>query len=120
MVHFSSGAWSRNPKKFYRVLIGGRTVKQTPRMGKIFLNWVTEDVVLGILKNWQDFSAEVLNHKPVYLHGGHLIDRAGYNKFKELILKGVELNPEAMVADRIFWAETEYRSNINVKPVCEC
>lgn len=114
-----TGAWSRNPKKFYRVLIGGRTGKQTPRMGKIFLNWVTEDVVLGVLKNWQDFSADVLNHKPVYLHGGHLIDRAGYNKFKELILKGVELNPEAMVADRIFWAETEYRSNINVKPVCD-
>lgn len=112
-----TGAWTRNPKKFYRVLIGGRTGKQTPRMGKIFLNWVTEDVVLGVLKNWEAFSADVLNHKPEYLHGGHLIDRAGYNKFKELILKDVELNPEAMVAQRILWTETEYRSNINVKAV---
>ena len=29
----------------------------------------------------------------------HLIHRAGYVKFKEMILDGVELNPEAKVAD---------------------
>lgn len=114
-----TGAWSRNPQKFYRVLIGGRTGKQTPRMGKIFLNWVTEDVVLAVLKNWEPFSAEVLNHQPIYLHGGHLIDIAGYHRFKDLILQGVHLNKEAMVAERISFAETEYRSNINVKPVYE-
>ncbi|AYO29695.1 MAG: anaerobic sulfite reductase subunit [Thermoanaerobacteraceae bacterium] len=114
-----TGAWTRNPKKFYRVLIGGRTGKQTPRMGKIFLNWVTEDVVLGVFKNWQAFSAYVMNNKPEYLHGGHLIDRAGYNKFKEMILKDVKLNPEAMVAQRVLWTETEYRSNFNVKPVTQ-
>ncbi|MDU7238178.1 MAG: sulfite reductase subunit C, partial [Clostridium perfringens] len=27
------------------------------------------------------------------------------------------LNPEALVAENIYWAETEYRSNINVKPI---
>ena len=112
-----TGAWSRVPTKFYRVMIGGRTGKKSPRMGKMFLNFVTEDVIIGIMKNWEKFSAEVLEHKPVYLHGGHLIDRAGYHKFKEMILDGVTLNPEAMVAQRIFWAETEYRSNINVLPV---
>ena len=83
----------------------------------MFLNWVTEEVVIGVIKNWESFSADVLEHKPVYLHGGHLIDKAGYNKFKEMILKGIELNPEAMVAQRIFWVENEYRSNINVRPI---
>ena len=29
----------------------------------------------------------------------------------------VELNKEALVAENIYWAETEYRSNINVKPI---
>jgi len=114
-----ASAWTRKPQKFYRVLIGGRTGKQYPRMGRTFLNWVTEDVVLGVLKNWPKFSAWVLDYKPVYIHGGHLIDRAGYNKFKELILEGVELNPEAQVAQRIFWTETEYRAQINVKPLSE-
>ena len=96
-------------------MIGGRTGKQTPRMGKMFLNWVTEDVLIAVIKNWQSFSATILENKPLYLHGGHLIDKAGYHRFRELMLKDVKLNPEAMVAERIFWTETEYRSNINVK-----
>lgn len=112
-----SSAWVRAEQKLYRVLIGGRTGKQYPRMGKMFLNWVTEDVVIQVIGNWQKFSANVLHHKPMYIHGGHLIDRAGYQKFKEMILDGVELNPEAQVAQRILWAETEYRANINVKPI---
>ena len=110
-----TAAWTRNPKKLYRVILGGRTGRQTPRTGKMFLNWVTEDVVLGVINNWQKFSAWALDYKPVYLHGGHLIDRAGYHEFKKRILEGVELNPEAMVAEQMFWQETEYRSNFNVK-----
>ena len=45
--------------------------------------------------------------------------RAGYQKFKEIILDGVKLNSEAQVAQRILWAETEYRANINVKPISQ-
>lgn len=112
-----ASAWTRQPEKFYRIILGGRTGKQTPRMGKTFINFATEEVVLGVFGNWQKFSAWALDYKPEYLHGGHLIDRAGYHKFKEIILDGVKLNPEALVADNIFWAETEYRSNFNVRPI---
>ena len=112
-----TSAWTRSPKKFYRIVIGGRTGKQNPRMGKTFVNFASEETVLGIFANWQKFSAWALDYKPEYLHGGHLIDRAGYNKFKEIILDGVELNKEALVAENIYWAETEYRSNINVKAI---
>ncbi|MFG6353396.1 MAG: 4Fe-4S binding protein, partial [Oscillospiraceae bacterium] len=111
-----TSAWTREETPLYRVILGGRTGRQTPRAGKMFLNWASEEVVLGALKNWQKFSAWVMDYKPEYLHGGHLIDRAGYKKFKEIILDGVELNPECMVAEDIFWHETEYRSNFNVKP----
>lgn len=31
------------------------------------------------------------------------------------MLDGIELNPECIVAEDIFWTETEYRSNLNVK-----
>lgn len=112
-----TSAWTRQETKFYRVILGGRTGRQTPRTGKMFLNWATEDVILGVLKNWQKFSAWVMDYKPEYLHGGHLIDRAGYKKFKEIILDGVELNPECLVAEDLYWDETEYRSNFNVKPL---
>ena len=63
------------------------------------------------------FPSWVMDNKPEYLHGGHLIDRAGYKKFKELILKDVQLNPECLVAEDLFWTETEYRSNYNLKPL---
>lgn len=88
-------------------------------MGKTFLNWITEDVVIAVIKNWRKFSAWVLDNKPFYIHGGHLIDRAGYQKFKEMMLDGVKLNPEAEAAQRIHWTETEYRAQINVKPLSE-
>lgn len=114
-----ASAWVRPEQKLYRMTIGGRTGKQTPRMGKMFLNWVTEDVVIAVIKNWQKFSAIVLRDKPFYIHGGHLIDRAGYQKFKEIILDGVQLNPEAMVAQRILWSEQECRANFNVRPISQ-
>ncbi|MGL5616887.1 MAG: sulfite reductase subunit C [Sarcina sp.] len=112
-----TSAWTRNPKKFYRVVVGGRTGKQTPRMGKTFLNFASEETVLSMFANWQKFSKWALDNTPEYLHGGHLIDRAGYERFKEIILDGVALNPEVLVAENIYWAETEYRSNFNVKPI---
>lgn len=114
-----TGAMSRNPKKLYRVTLGGRSGKQYPRMGKTFLNWISEDALLQVMANWQKFSEYALDGKPEYLHGGHLIDRVGYHKFKEMILDGVELNPECKVADNIYWSEEEHRSNIHVKLACE-
>lgn len=112
-----TGAWTRNPKHLYRVTLGGRTGKQNPRAGKLFLNWVTEDVILGMFGNWQKFSAWALDYKPVYLHGGHLIDMAGYKTFCEHIFEGVEFNPEAKMADDIYWAENEQRANMHVIPL---
>lgn len=35
--------WQRQPQEFWQVRLGGRTGKKTPRAGKVFLNWVTEE-----------------------------------------------------------------------------
>lgn len=110
-----SRALTRYDKKLYRVTLGGRTSKKNPRIGKIFVDYVTEDVLLGIFKNWIPFSKEILHNTPVYMHGGHLIDMAGYNKVKEILFKDVNFNEEAKVAERMNWSEVEYKSNINVK-----
>lgn len=114
-----TSAWTRNPKHLFRVTLGGRTGKQNPRAGKLFLNWVTEDVIIGMFSNWQKFSAWALDYKPEYLHGGHLIDRAGYKTFIEHIFEGVEFNPEAKMADDIYWAENEQRANMHVMPIAK-
>lgn len=72
-----------------------------------------------MLANWQKFSAWALDYKPEYLHGGHLIDRVGYKEFVKHIFEGVEFNPEAKMADDIFWAENEQRGNMHVMPLSE-
>ena len=36
---------------------------------------------------------------------------------KKCVEYTIELNPECLVAEDIFWTETEYRSNFNVKPL---
>lgn len=112
-----TSAWTRSQKQFYRVTLAGRTGKKDPRAGKLFLNWITEEPLLQMFANWQKFSAWVMDNKPEYIHGGHLIDRAGYHKFKEMILDGVELNPECLVADNIYWTESEQRSNMHLIPL---
>lgn len=111
-------AWQRNPKQLYMVKLGGRTSKKTPRVGKTFLKWVTQDVIEGVIKNILAFEAEMLKGQPIYLHMGHLIDKAGYKKFKERVLRDIPLNPEAQIADRIYWAEDEYVADMHVKAAC--
>lgn len=48
---------------------------------------------------------------------GHLIDKGGYLRFKERVLHDVQLNPEAMVAERIYWAEDESVARLHLKSV---
>ena len=63
--------------------------------------------------------AWALDYKPEYLHGGHLIDRVGYKEFVKHIFEGVEFNPEAKMADDIYWAENEQRGNMHVMPISQ-
>nr|WP_250855099.1 sulfite reductase subunit C [Escherichia coli] len=53
-------AWQRQPQEFWQVRLGGRTEKKTPRMGKLFLNWVTEDVIRQVITNLFEFEKEML------------------------------------------------------------
>lgn len=110
-------AWQRQPDQLYQVRLGGRTSKKTPRVGKVFLNWVTEDVIQAVIRNIFEFEREMLDGTPVYLHMGHLIDRAGYNNFKQRVLRGVTLNPGAQVAERMHWHEDTYVGNVHLKSV---
>jgi anaerobic sulfite reductase subunit C len=108
-------AWQRSPEQLYQVRLGGRTSKRTPRVGKVFLNWVTEDVIAQVIPKIFEFEHEMLGGKPIYLHMGHLIDKGGYMRFKEIVLKDVQLNPGAHVAQRIYWAEDESVAGIHVQ-----
>lgn len=107
-------AWSRNPEKFYNIVIMGRSGKKNPRIAENFIQWATEDVVIQILKNCYPYIDEHIDKSLVKEHVGYIVDRTGYKEFKEAILKGVELNPEARVASHINWGGFKYVSDIDM------
>ncbi|ELO4889682.1 anaerobic sulfite reductase subunit C [Escherichia coli] len=54
------------------------------------------------------------------VHGfslSHLIGKGGYLRFRERGLRSVQLNPEATVAERIYWAEDESVARRHLKSV---
>lgn len=110
-----TGAWTRNPEKFYRMVIMGRTGKRNPRMATSFLEWVTEETVLKVVKNTYDFVEEYIDKSLVKEHVGYIVDRAGYHAFKKAALKGVKLGPKAKVAKHINFIGYQYERDENLK-----
>ncbi len=98
-------AWTRSEKKYYKLTIMGRTGKRNPRLGKDFLVWADEDNIVKIIKNTYDFVEEYIspNAPARKEHIGYIIDRVGFEKFKEYALKDVDLMPETIVNNNVYW-----------------
>ena len=109
-----TGAWTRNPDKFYSLLIMGRTGKKNPRIGQQFLQWADAETVIQVIKNTYGY---VKNHIDTSLpkeHIGYIVDRTGYQIFRQEVLHGVTLNPEARVAKHIHWGGVRYVEDISL------
>jgi len=104
-------AWTRNPKKFYRLIIMGRTGKKNPRLAETFIEWADEEVVLAVMRNTYGFVEEHIDRSLPKEHVGYIVDRAGYHHYREHVLKDVKLNPEARVAETIEWSGYRYEKD---------
>ena len=91
-----TGAFSRG-KKLYRVIVGGRTGKRNPRLANTFIQNASEDVVLQICKNLYTYIELYIDRSLPKEHVGYIIDRTGFNRFKNELLAGITLNTEALV-----------------------
>ncbi|MFZ5967125.1 MAG: sulfite reductase subunit C [Bacillota bacterium] len=109
-----TGAWSRNPEKFYNVVIMGRTGKRNPRLAQPFLKWVDEETVIKVIQNTYDFIEDYIEKDAPggKEHIGYIVDRMGYNVFKEYALKDVKLGPKAQVASQIDFGGYKYERNV--------
>ena len=96
-------AWTRAPVTLYRLLIMGRTGKKNPRLAMPFLDRVTEEVVLKVIKNTLDYVDKHIMRSLVKEHIGYIVDRTGYPVFRDAVLEGVQLNPEARIAKTMHW-----------------
>ena len=103
-------AWTRSKKKYYKLTLMGRTGKKNPRLGKDFLVWADEDNIVKIILNTykyveQHISPDAPARKE---HIGYIIDRTGFEEFKKFALDGVELLPETIVNECLYWDGIHY------------
>lgn len=104
-------AWSRNEKKYYRMIIMGRTGKKNPRVARTFLEWIDEETIVKVIKNTYSFVDDYIDRSLPKEHVGYIVDRMGYNVFKEYALKDVTLPEGAKVAEYIDFGGYKYEKD---------
>lgn len=103
-------AWTRSKQKYYKLSLMGRTGKKNPRLGKDFLIWVDEDNIVKIILNTYRFVKEYIspNAPAGKEHIGYIIDRVGFDEYKKWAMEGVQLLPETIIQDRLYWDGIHY------------
>lgn len=105
VIKCPSAAWTRSLNKRYMLVIMGRTGKRNPRIAQPFIRWVDEDSIIKIMKNTYAYVDRFIDRDSPdgKEHVGYIVDRTGYQVFKEWVLRDVTLNSEAQVAEYINW-----------------
>lgn len=103
-------AWTRSPKKYYKLMIMGRTGKKNPRLAEDWIRWIDEDSIVKIIKNTYDYVEEYIdpnapNRKE---HIGYIIDRTGFQEYRKWALKDVDLPVESIEIKNIYWGGPKY------------
>ena len=103
-------AWTRSKEHYFRLVILGRTGKKNPRLAEDFIKWCDEESILKIAANTYAYIEEYIDPNAVEHkeHIGYIVDRTGFEKFKEYIFKDVTLNEKAEVAQRVYWGGKHY------------
>ena len=96
-----TSAWTRKPGKYYRLLVMGRTGKKNPRLAMPFLDRVNEEAVTKVIANTMAYVDRYILRCLPKEHIGYIVDRTGFNVFRDEVLQGVVLNPEARLAKTI-------------------
>lgn len=109
-------ALTRSHEKSYRLVIMGRTGKKNPRIARTFIKWADKATVFSIIKNAYDFAGRHIDRTLDKEHVGYIVDRVGYQKFREEVLKDVTLNEKAVVASHIRWGGYEYANDTELFP----
>ncbi|WP_010167628.1 sulfite reductase subunit C [Candidatus Epulonipiscium viviparus] len=106
IVNCPTMAWTRSEKKYYKLSLLGRTGKKNPRLGEDFIKWADEDSILKIILNTYDYVGKYidLNAAGGKEHIGYIVDRTGFEVYKEWALKGVTLPEESQIYSPIYWS----------------
>lgn len=103
-------AWTRSPKKYYKLMIMGRTGKRNPRLAIDWLKWVDEETITKIIVNTYAFVKEYISPTAPggKEHIGYIIDRTGFKEYRKWALKDIELTPEVVETKNMYWGGPHY------------
>lgn len=98
-------AWTRDHNKYYLLTIMGRTGKKNPRLGEDFIKWIDEESIIKIIKNTYTYVDNFIDSSAPggKEHIGYIVDRTGFEVFKEWALRDVTLPAIAEVHTPIYW-----------------
>lgn len=99
-------ALTRSKKKYYKLTIMGRTGKKNPRLGEDFLVWADAENIIKIILNTYRFVENYISPDAPggKEHIGYIIDRVGFEEYKKWALEDVELMPETIKKDCVYWS----------------
>lgn len=90
-------AWTRK-RNMFRMVIGGRTGKKEVRLARVFIDFLSEkEGIFKIIENTFGFIDRHIDRSLKKEHLGYIIDREGFPKYQQAVLKNVVLNKEALV-----------------------
>lgn len=103
-------AWTRNPQKYYRLTLFGRTGRKNPRLGEDFIKWVDEESIIRIILNTYDYVKRYIrpDARGGKEHIGYIIDRTGFEEYKKWALRDVNLPALAEVSSPLYWKGIRY------------
>ena len=104
-------AWTRNPEKYFRLTLMGRSGKRNPRMGIDYIKWADWDSILKIIANTYEYVTEYMasDAPEGKEHIGYIIDRTGTEEFLKWAMKDVDLGENAVIYSPLYWSGIKYK-----------
>lgn len=103
-------AWTRSREHYFRVVLLGRTGKRNPRLAEDFIKWCDEESIMKMVENCYAYIEEFIDPNAVENkeHIGYIVDRTGFEEFKNWIMKDVTLSDKAEVEPFVYWGGKHY------------
>lgn len=103
-------AWTRSKENYYRLVIMGRTGKKNPRLAEDFIKWADEESIIKIVQNTYPYAKKFIDPTAPggKEHIGYIVDRTGFDVFKEWVMKDVNLPKCAEVTSPMYWNGIKY------------
>lgn len=110
-------AWTRGEgaQKRYRLSLFGRTGKRNPRLGEDFIKGADEESIIKIILNTYDYVREYIAKDAPggKEHIGYIVDRTGFEEYKNWALRDVTLPDDAIVYGPLYWSGTKYADSLD-------